>query len=78
MATAVVTSLGRRWNAAIGGLHVKTVNGELVPSGGPSCVQCSKLALVCGIAGFWLYHEEGWRRYPMQEFHQLSIEASHV
>lgn len=56
-------------------LHVKTVNGALVASGGPSCVQCSKLALVCGIAGVWLFHEDGWRRYPMVEFHHLSLAA---
>jgi deoxycytidylate deaminase len=57
-------------------LHVKTVNGQLVASGGPSCVQCSKLALACGIAGVWLYHAEGWRRYDMQTFHRLSLDAS--
>lgn len=57
-------------------LHVKSVNGVLAASGGPSCVQCSKLAVVCGIANFWLFHESGWRRYEMAEFHRLSIGAS--
>lgn len=56
-------------------LHVKTVDGQLVPSGGPSCVQCSKLALAAGIAGVWLFHAEGWKRYPIGEFHQLSLAA---
>jgi len=56
-------------------LHVKTVNGALVASGGPSCVQCSKLALVAGIAGVWLYHTTGWHRYEMAEFHRLSLAA---
>lgn len=56
-------------------LHVKTVSGALVASGGPSCVECSKLARACGIAGVWLYHEAGWRRYEISEFHQLSLEA---
>ena len=56
-------------------LHVKTVDGQLVASGGPSCVQCSKLVLVCGIAGVWLFHEDGWRRYLPGEFHQLSLIA---
>jgi hypothetical protein len=57
-------------------LHVKTVDGELVPSGGPSCVQCSKLALAAGIAGVWLFHEDGWRRYGAVEFHELSLAPS--
>jgi hypothetical protein len=56
-------------------LHVKTVCGRLVPSGGPSCVQCSKLARWAGIAGFWLFHESGWRRYEIGEFHRLSLAA---
>ncbi len=30
-------------------LHVKTVNGLLVASGGPSCVECSKLMRASGI-----------------------------
>jgi deoxycytidylate deaminase len=57
-------------------LHVKTVNGQLVASGGPSCVQCSKLSVACGIAGVWLYHAEGWRRYSMYDFHRLSLLAA--
>ncbi len=56
-------------------LHVKTVDGELVPSGGPSCAQCSKLALASGIKAMWLYHEDGWRRYPADEWHRLSLAA---
>jgi deoxycytidylate deaminase len=59
-------------------LHVKSVNGKLAASGGPSCVQCSKLARACGIAGVWLYHEDGWRRYEMVEFHRLSLAADSI
>lgn len=57
-------------------LHVKTVNGSLVPSGGPSCVQCSKLGLAAGVRGIWLYHETGWRFYDAKEWHRLSLAAS--
>lgn len=57
-------------------LHVKTVDGRLVASGGPSCVECSKLILACGIAGVWLFHENGWRRYDAAEFHRLSLESA--
>ena len=57
-------------------LHVKAVNGALVPSGGPSCVQCSKMLLVCGVAGIWLYHADGWQRYKASDFHARSLGAS--
>lgn len=57
-------------------LHVKIVAGQLVPSGGPSCVQCSKLALAAGIVGVWLFHDAGWRRYDANEFHRLSLAAA--
>ena len=56
-------------------LHVKTVDGRLVPSGGPSCVQCSKLAVAARIRGVWLYHDAGWQRYPIAEFHRQSLAA---
>jgi hypothetical protein len=56
-------------------LHVKRANGHLAASGGPDCVECSKLLMFAGVIAVWLYHENGWRRYPMAEFHRLSIEA---
>lgn len=59
-------------------LHVKVVDGLLVPSGGPSCVECSKLLLVAGISRMWLFHADGWRAYDAVEFHQLSIEGSNL
>lgn len=66
---------GGKWVEGSDLLHVRTIDGLVVPSGGPSCAQCSKLALVTGIVGVWLFHETGWRRYAIVEFHQLSIEA---
>jgi hypothetical protein len=62
-------------------LHVKVeqVNGVWVgvTSGGPSCPDCSKLILECGIAGMWLYEDspEGPRlvRYTADEFHDLTL-----
>jgi deoxycytidylate deaminase len=65
-----------RWSNGAEMLHVKTVDGALVPSGGPSCVQCSKLVVAAGIAGVWLFHADGWRRYVADEFHRLSILAA--
>lgn len=57
-------------------LHVKTVDGDLVPSGGPSCWQCSRsISRDQRIAAVWLFHEAGWRRYPTEEFHRLTLEV---
>lgn len=58
-------------------IHVKVVDDKLVPSGGPSCVACSKAMLHSGrIEGVWLYHADGWKRYPILEFHELSLKAN--
>lgn len=54
-------------------LHVKAVDGNLAPSGPPSCVQCSKLIRFVGIEAMWLFHESGWCRYEADEFHRLSL-----
>ncbi len=55
-------------------LHVKTVNGALVASGEPSCLECSKLILASGITFMWLYESIGWVRYNADAFHRLSAE----
>jgi ribosome modulation factor len=57
-------------------LHVKTVGGELVPSGDPSCWQCSRAILADKrIDGVWLFHADGWRRYNPIEFHEATLRA---
>lgn len=56
-------------------LHVKVVDGKPVPSGAPSCVDCSKHILHVRCAAVWLLHEDGLRRYPAEEFHRLSLRA---
>lgn len=50
-------------------LHVKTIDGLIVPSMMPSCLQCSKLIIEAGIEWMWLYHAEGWKRYTAAQFH---------
>jgi len=55
-------------------LHVKVVDGEGVPSGPPSCTDCSKAILTAGITTMWLLHEDGLRGYDAEEFHKLSLE----
>ncbi len=59
-------------------VHVKVVDGELVPSGGPSCPQCSKLIVEAEIEVVWLYHADGWRSYSAQEFHELTLTACEI
>ncbi len=56
-------------------LHVKVVAREPVPSGGPSCWQCSRHILDRGIRRMWLLHEDGLRAYTAEEFHRLTLEA---
>jgi deoxycytidylate deaminase len=56
-------------------VHAKVVGDDLVPSGGPSCWQCSRLMLDAGIAGVWLYQESGWRLYNAVDFHALTLLA---
>lgn len=36
-------------------VHVKVVNGEVVPGGGPGCAQCSRLIVEADIRGIWLF-----------------------
>lgn len=73
---ALIAAGGRPKTDGADLLHVKTVDGKLFASGGPSCVQCSKLVLACGIAGVWLYHDAGWKRYDSADFHRKSLEAA--
>ena len=55
-------------------VHVKVDGkGQMVPSGPPSCDQCSKLILHAGIAGMWLLHEDGWKRCTALEFHEATL-----
>ena len=54
-------------------LHVKAVDGKAVPSGPPSCWQCSRLILDAGLKSMWLLHEEGLQAYDPEEFHRLTL-----
>lgn len=57
-------------------LHIKVDNcGQAVASGGPSCLECSKLVYTSGITTFWLLHEDGWKAYPVEEFHRKTLMA---
>jgi len=60
-------------------VHVKTVDGALVPGGGPSCLPCANAVMDAEIAAFWLYEVDDpprWRRYTTREFYDAT--AAHV
>ncbi len=48
--------------------------GAIRKAGKPYCTVCSRLALDVGLAEFTLWHEEGIRAYPTEEYHRLSAE----
>jgi deoxycytidylate deaminase len=69
-----------RWGKPTRGLemlHVKVVGGKAVPSGGPSCPDCSKLIVEAGFSGMWLYEDSPdgptLVRYTADEFHTLTL-----
>jgi len=55
-------------------LHVKVIGGLPVPSGPPSCWQCSRAIIDCGIKRVWLLHETGLRLYSADDFHVQTLE----
>jgi len=55
-------------------LHIKVVDGLPVPSGPPSCWQCSRMILYSGlIERVWLLHDAGWSAYSAAEFHRQTL-----
>lgn len=62
-------------------VHVKTVDGRLVPSGAPSCWQCSKTIVDVGLEAVWLYEDReldgtsmpAWFRYTANAFHDATL-----
>jgi deoxycytidylate deaminase len=57
-------------------VHVKVVDDGVVTSGPPSCVPCAAMILRARLDAAWLLHEDGWRRYPADEFYRLSCAAA--
>lgn len=61
-------------------LHIRMLLDMDIPviSTGPSCVECSKLILDCGIRTVWLLEFTGWHAYTAEEFHTTSVQNSKV
>jgi len=59
-------------------LHLKVdSDGMPLSSGGPSCLECSKLILHAGIGGVWLLQQgQGWVRRTADEFHRVTLLAT--
>lgn len=49
-------------------VHVKVVDGKVVPGPGPSCWQCSRLVVEVGLGGVWLYELAAIRRCEPCDF----------
>jgi hypothetical protein len=58
-------------------LHIKVVDGEAVPSGPPSCWQCSRKILEKDFERIWLMHDEDGslvlKSYTATEFHEQTL-----
>lgn len=54
-------------------VHVKVVDGIVVPGGGPSCWQCSRLIAEVGLRGVWLLEAETIYKHRMgdEQIHRL-------
>jgi len=59
-------------------IHIKVVDGQPVPGGPPSCIECSKLIVRMGLGTVWLFlgnlEEAGeWKSYTAEEFHLATM-----
>jgi deoxycytidylate deaminase len=55
-------------------LHVKAMDGVAVPSGPPSCWQCSRKILDSGLIDtMWLLHAGGLQAYAPSVFHEMTL-----
>ncbi len=57
-------------------VHVKVVNGNVVPGGGPSCWQCSRLVVEVKLRGVWLF--EALNACPSSECPMCSNEECRI
>ncbi len=53
-------------------------DGKILFSGEPFCTVCSRLALDAGVSWFVLWHEDGIRAYPTDEYNNLSYNYQRI
>lgn len=71
---AILKALQQRGVADFNITHVRVVDGKAVPSGPPSCWQCSRTILQLRFKAVWLLHEDGLHAYDPEEFHWLTLD----
>jgi dCMP deaminase len=54
--------------------HIKVKDGELRPSGQPSCTICSREILRADVSEVVLWHKEGYAVYGAPEFNEISFQ----
>lgn len=52
--------------------HIKVQDGQMIPSGHPSCTVCSRIIAFTGVKVV-LWHREGYALYQPEEFNDLSF-----
>ncbi len=75
---AIMDALRHHPDSIIGSaLYFTRVNaaGEILRSGEPYCTVCSRLALDVGIATFGLWHVDGIKEYPTDEYNRISLRS---
>lgn len=59
--------------------RVNSETGDLLPSGCPSCWQCSRMIVECEVGWVWLYHDDGeWTPYQAAAFHELTLKFKNL
>lgn len=72
---AIIDAL-KRGNSLEGSVmyHIKVKDGEMKPSGKPSCTMCSREILKSGVSEFVIWHNEGHAIYSAKEFNEISFQ----
>ncbi len=76
---AIIEVIGGGDLSDSGIMHVKTVDGQPVGSGPPSCLECSKLILEAGFRSMYLVHDFGFpldkkRTNPVLYLQELKLQ----
>ena len=57
---AIIRALGCDDAVDLELVHVKVVDGAVVPGKAPCCVECSRLVVEVGLRGVWLFEAQRW------------------
>lgn len=73
---AILAAVATGKKLAGGTLYFTRVDdsGQILRSGEPYCTVCSRFALDVGLAHFALWHDDGIKLYPTDEYNRLSYQ----